>query len=66
MISAQFYEYSIARFAEQFFYNEKLKVTKGVFACDHGEHPLHDYVIKFLVRNCKVQFKYNQMDVYSI
>lgn len=45
----QLYEYSKARFFEQFFYNDKLTVKQGVFKCGHGTHPLRDYIIEFLV-----------------
>ena len=66
MVSSQLYEYSKARFFEQFFYNDKLKVKPGIFGCDHGKHPLRDYIIEFAVDQCKIQFRYTKMDTYSI
>ena len=58
LVSSQLYEYSKARFFEQFFYNDKLKVKPGAFPCDHGSHPLRDYIIEFAVEQCKIQFRY--------
>ena len=66
LVSSQLYEYSKARFFEQFFYNDKLKVKQGIFGCDHGSHPLRDYIIEFAVDQCKIQFRYTQVDTYSI
>jgi len=66
MVSPQLYEYSKARFFEQFFYNDKLKVKEGVFGCDHGSHPLRDYIIEFAVDQCKIRFRYTHMDTYRI
>ena len=49
LVSSQLYEYSKARFFEQFFYNDKLQCKEGLFDCDHGRHPLRDYIIEFAV-----------------
>ena len=65
-MSSQLYEYSKARFFEQFFYNDKLRVKPGVFGCDHGTHPLRDYIIEFAVESCKIQFRYTHIDTFSI
>lgn len=66
LVSSALYEYSKARFFEQFFYNDKLRVKEGIFGCDHGVHPLRDYIIEFSVDSCKIQFRYTPIDTYSI
>ena len=66
LVSSQLYEYSKARFFEQFFYNDKLQIKDGIFSCDHGRHPLRDYIIEFAVDQCKIQFNYTHVDTYRI
>ena len=66
LVSSQLYEYSKARFFEQFFYNDKLRVKDGVFPCEHGSHPLRDYFIEFAVDQCKIRFCYTHIDTYQI
>lgn len=66
LVSSQLYEYSKARFFEQFFYNDKLEVKPFVFKCKHGKYPLRDYIIMFDVDHCKIRFTYTKMDMYSI
>ena len=66
LVSSNLYEYSRARFFEQFFYNNKLRVKSGLFTCEHGEHPLRNFAIIFEVSQCKIIFRYSQVDIYSI
>lgn len=65
-VNMQLYEYSTARFFEQFFYNDKLKVKDGVFNCGHGSHPLRDYIIEFLVDQTKIRFCFTPIDTYHL
>ena len=39
---------------------------EGVFGCDHGRHPLRDYIIEFQVDQCKIQFRYTYIETYKI
>ena len=66
LVSSNLYEYSRARFFEQFFYNNKLRIKSGLFTCEHGEHPLRNFAIIFEVSQCKIIFRYSQVDIYSI
>ena len=65
-ISSQLFEYSKARFFEQFFYNDRLVLKDGIFGCGHGTHPLRHYALVFETGTCKILFRYSPIDVYQI
>jgi len=63
-ISDTLFEYSFSRFIEQYFYNSRLKPTKGG-PCSHC--PLRDYTRWFyLADGSVVKFSFREENVYSV
>ena len=63
LLSDTLFEYSISRFIEQYFYNNKLRYAE--VSCDHC--PLRDHTRFFhMADGSTITFKFTKQDIYSI
>jgi len=64
-VTSAIYEYSYARFIEQYFYNDMLEnMPKGQFNCSHKVH--RDIQRIFIVNGIKIVFSFTTLDVYNV
>ena len=64
VISDMMFEYSFARFVEQYFYNSRCKTPKGQ-QCPHC--PIRDYTRWFHMKDRSVvRFKFVKGDIYTV
>ena len=65
LVSDTLFEYSVARFVEQYFYNSKLSSMSSSSVCEHC--PLRDYRRQFhMADGSIITFSFTNQEVYTI